>query len=168
MSGRAWAVTLTAMYLLISTEAWADWGYAKWGMSVKEVVDASGGAALPISAQEKNGAKFSTDLFDPRLVSDTTIDAFKFHVVFYFHSSSGELSMIDMNLINREYYADVSSAVHRKYGKPISDSESQYHSRTTWQTDSNQVELSVIPGTPVARSVSLRYTPRISKDNAGL
>lgn len=86
-----WAV---ASLVAVSSGALADWQYSRWGMSVDQVVAASGGTAQPVRDNKDKRIEKKKRL----VFGEVTIGTTKFPVDFYFEENKLRLIRYDLGL----------------------------------------------------------------------
>ncbi len=111
------AVALFTHCMLLGS-SYADWQYTRWGMSVDDVIVASGGIAKPNS----NVARESTKNLRTLLKAPYQTGKFKFNVAFMFDTWSKKLVRVNLVLLAPSLGSELGNALKSKYGPPILDS----------------------------------------------
>ncbi len=111
------AITFLATAVIIGPAA-ADWRYAKWGMTVEQLIRASGGEAKPLGAATNEVCAFN-DQTPVAIAKNVKIDEFTFNVVFCI---GGQVTLTSVALESTaNNYNSVRAALLAKYGRPVSD-----------------------------------------------
>jgi hypothetical protein len=95
----------------------SGWQYAKWGMSVDQVVAASRGSAHRSSDKSSNNTKY-----EERATGTFDSGDMRFLVKFYFSPNNGGLNNVDVKLLNPDHWKELEAGLIAKYGTPYSDS----------------------------------------------
>lgn len=112
---RTRSVLIAAVVLGVSGPAQAEWEFARWGMSVDDVVAASNGVAAKV---KKDRAKRVWD-FDRLAAGSWEEDGIDYELSFYFDSKEKTLKLVD--LVPKETDCDrVIANYAAKYGAPRS------------------------------------------------
>jgi hypothetical protein len=114
-------ILLLGAYIVLGAvlPASADWQFTKWGMSPKQVVEASHGQALPLSRDKQVESRIEG--LDALLKQDWQSGRFLFTVVYFFQKAGGGLTLVNLTLRNNELSYDLEGALHTKYGAPDSE-----------------------------------------------
>jgi hypothetical protein len=153
-----------ALLLLSATApAAADWQYTKWGMSVDQVQKASKGIL-----QRCSGASVCTERSvtnsAAQLYGGYTTGQFNFSAYPMFNRQTSRLDAVTLELSDPTMAGALGAALRAKYGEPVNASRGSIMSTSTWRDRTDEITLMAIG----ERSVTLRYSPRITASNAGL
>ena len=71
----ALSIAVGALLIVFTCAAFADWQYTKWGMTVDEVIDASGGKATKIDDSGRDSEDQKTMATAPFIAGDFVFEA---------------------------------------------------------------------------------------------
>lgn len=145
---------VVACGLGVATPAFANWQYAKWGMTPSEVLSASGGKAGP--AKEGKG-----------LETTYVAGRYSFSGAFGFSSGSGRLERVTLTLSDKANCGFLGGALFSKYGLPISDPKDTAFRLAVWQVPSTNTQVTFFHVLPNG-SCTLSYSAMVNEDNEGL
>lgn len=97
--------------LFLTQPANAEWEYTEWGMSMKEVLEASDGTAVPLEEPIINGEQKTL------LKSDWEFNQYQFEVLLNFVGSEPQLS--EVVLISQGDTTGLVGALNQRFGRPI-------------------------------------------------
>ena len=109
-----------------SNAALADWQYTKWGMTVDEVIAASGGKAI-----EFTDSRHDTDNERLMAIAPYVAGDFHFEARFNFDKKNNHLRGVTLHLKAGNPHFLYAALVNR-YGQPISDEESSVTRVARW------------------------------------
>jgi hypothetical protein len=140
------SIDFIVFYLLTTSPAVADWQYTKWGMSIDEVMRASGNALRAPTPKEKHDHTLSfadRSLKDlaPDLIGNYNTDSFRFNAVFYFGGNQKTLSRIELHLIDHSKLRPLLAALRSLYGEPLQSSNDSTSSMMRWRDEKNSNEV---------------------------
>lgn len=99
--------------------AHADWQYTKWGMTPQEVIDASGGIAVPDPQSQGHSIKDDISLLTgPYQIDSVNAGRFEFSAYFLFDKQTRTLSRVSLRLKNPEQCNSLARELNDKYGTP--------------------------------------------------
>ena len=127
-----WALGLAVAlftHCVLSGSSYADWQYTRWGMSIDDVIVASGGIANPNSNVERE----STENLRALLKAPYQAGRFKFNVQFMFDTWSKKLVRVKLVLLDPSLGSELEDAMKNKYGAPILENSVG----TRWRDEEN-------------------------------
>jgi hypothetical protein len=157
------ATVITALF--ITTGAYADWQYTRWGMTVEQVSAASKGQLRSCNAvcdkQVTNGEI-------ARLYGPYRSGEFQFTAFAMFDKSTNKLAYMNLKLENSLQGNALIGALRTKYGEPANQTNTQLMTMLVWRDARDQIDIVTIgPGMPDALT-TLAYRPRLTGSNKGL
>ena len=149
----ALSIAVSTLLIAFSCAASADWQYTKWGMTVDEVVEASGGKATKIDDSRRDSEMEKAMATAPFVAGD-----FVFEAGFMFGKRDLKLQTVKLKLKEGNGYSLYAALVNR-YGKPDTKDKTEVTELAKWIVtgDNNNVIWFVIGG----EVTSLQYTPII-------
>lgn len=154
--------------LAFSGAAGADWQYAKFGMTVDQVIAASDGKArlepYPGHDQKPGGVLSAKSLAR----AEYSFNGLDFDVYFAFDVATGGLSLVDLDLKKGgpRYCDDVLRELQAIYGPPETGRSSSIVHQYNWRSDSTGNHVSLLA---VGReSCFLNYKPLVRPGAGGL
>ena len=154
-------VAIPLIVILRPLSAHGDWQYARWGMTVEEIVAASAGVAR---AYPKDLQK-SYRGFDNLAAAPYEAWGFSFMARFMFSSDDGRLAGVDLDVASSQC-ADLEDTLRGRYGAPESEQNTFVHSVFTWRdiTEGNHISLLRLGSRLAPDFCSLRYRPLLGRD----
>ena len=139
----------------LSPPALADWQYTKWGMTVEEVIVASGGVARIFTDPKQD-----TDTEQLRAIAPYRAGDLVFEAGFNFSRKSDRLRSVRLKLIEGDGLR-LSAALENRYGKPMSEGTTSVTRYARWldKENNNAVEWFTI-GTDY---ITVRYSERMGE-----
>lgn len=160
---KVFLTVLLVVSLFISINGHADWQYTSWGMTVDEVIDASGGVAMAVPEEEGIGKSMSSDIV--KLTAPYSAGDFAFTAYFAFDVVDNTLIRVTLELHDKSKSHDLHGALRSRYGEPESKNQFYTSTFTLWYDDEgDQIDFQSI-GDSV---VDVNYKPRVSRRNSGL
>lgn len=156
--GQMSGLTLLAGLAMTST-AWADWQYTKWGMTVSDVAAASGGKATPYTNEGKNAGGAIVKLQAPYVT-----ESFAFQAFFLFGAPAGKLARVSLDLVDVTMCPKLYEPLFAKYGLPDQPYKEVEVYRWRDEMNNNVVSLTFIAN----MHCSLSYWPVLGPTNQGL
>jgi hypothetical protein len=162
-------VLVLVLGLSFSVPARADWEYARWGMSVAEVIAASRGRAAKTTPLEQGPSLISTGYFLAR--AQYAAPGSRFDVKFYF--KGGKLSAVALCSEAAPVVRTLRQELLREFGEPRIKSSKHYGmgvaDETIWSDvkRGNTVLLRIVDfGAEAERTATLVYSPLEVQPNA--
>lgn len=154
---------LAALFLLVSP-AFADWQYTKWGMTLHEVINASGNRVVPIPEAEQPGR--SPVLETARLTGSFTSGRFVFDVDFSFDNVTNKLSTVTLELRGLSQCQLLEQSLRTKYGKPSEVKDYSAIRMVHWRDEKqgNQINYNFVDDLPC----QVYYLPLTHSDHENL
>lgn len=154
---------LITLWMGLATASYADWQYTKWGMTPEQVIIASKGLAVHTKDKENISRSASDGAHKVQLTTQYESGKFKFTVYFLFDRNSSELTYVHLLLNDKKFNSELLGATTSKYGKYDGKSLGEYLKIYYWYAAGDQITY-----TDASSSVTLRYHPRLTKNNVGL
>jgi hypothetical protein len=143
-----------------STIARVDWQYTRWGMTVQEAVNASGGQLKLCQNNECKTAR--TMQLEPRAFGLYQSAEFKF-ISYLLFDAQGKLSAVKLHMADKAKELSLLAAMRDKYGPPSGQENSPHYTVRLWRTPSEEVSLLTWSGDAV-----LMYKPVPAASSKGL
>ena len=169
---RRWAVPALTLVveLSFSGPARADWEYARWGMSVSEVIAASRGRAMKTTPLEQGPSLISTGYFLAR--AQHAAAGTQFEVKFYF--KDGKLSAVATSPEHASIVPKLKQELLKEFGEPRTKASKQYGmgmaEEAVWSDSKhgNTVLFRVVDfGTDEGPTATLVYSPLQAQPSPG-
>ena len=157
------SLCVALLSLAFSVDATANWQYTRWGMTQKQV-QATSGKPTPLTPDEQTFNSAANSYEVALLQAPYSSGQYQFNAIFYFDRSKGTLTGVKLNLINIDRAGELMGSLRKKYGTPSSEKRDAFLPYAIWFSGGDQISYLAIGD----KSVSIRYTPRNSADNAGL
>ncbi|TXN08920.1 hypothetical protein FV222_00165 [Methylobacterium sp. WL103] len=153
------AISIVAVCLL-TMPAQADWQYTRFGMTVGEVVAASGGVAKTNTDRSRDGREFES-----LLVAPYTGNGFTFTSVFRFDRKTKRLITVELELENTSRCSNLEKNLYQSYHEPIETDKGIGVVTVTWHDASkkNIVSLTALPPS----FCTVRYDPILVTEPSG-
>jgi hypothetical protein len=155
---------LVLLALCFASTAHADWQYTKWGMTVDEVVAASGGKAVP-----NTDNVFNMD--DPNLATKLStpyaVDTVEFAAHFLF-DPQGKLGLVHLRPIDAQNCFRLKSELANKYGRPSNITDLGVVRNTYWRDTESSNLVQFVEVKSRQGSCMLKYGPLKSTMSRGL
>jgi len=146
---------------ILSRPAFSDWQYTRWGMTPKEVIAASKGAARETTASERAGGHTADT--EALLLAAYRSGKFQFQATFNFGKDTLKLASVTLRLLDPSLTADLIGNLRARYGEPTSVGGTALMKLTVWRGKADQVSL-----IEIGDMVDLQYRPNLTADNQGL
>jgi len=140
---------ISAVLLISSAPAHADWEWTRWGMSPGQVLAASQGTAVSATAEEKHRRTYRRGFIPirvPQLVVQHRLNGVDVLAYFLFDVDTARLVCVDLIPKAGEVLpADLRASLVSTLGAPVQEKRQQLPglawTTTTWTTDSDKIEL---------------------------
>jgi len=140
----------------------ADWQYTRWGMTPKEVIEASG----QTTAKIPNPKKYSSKAANALLSAPFTTGRFKFVVRFLFDKKLSRLVGVHLTVLDPKLCPNLEEAMFSKYGKPDAENKTSFAAFSTWRVKEQNNSIAIL--TIGNNHCKLQYSPLIDKESEGL
>ncbi len=159
------AIRIAAAFILacvLGGPAFADWQYAKWGMTPAEVIEASAGKAI---RDDKPAANEQGDII--KLRAQHSAGDYQFVVFFKFDQRADKLTAVQLLLLNPARCDALRDELIAKYGSPARTASSSLSKETTWLGANNNNRIAIID-LGAGALCSLEYSALSSSSRKGL
>jgi hypothetical protein len=164
-----WGLLLAIALILTPHGAFADWQYAKWGMTADQVAKASKGKAIPyvyegvMSADQKAAEEKSP--YATKLKATFKSGSLSLEAHFGFRKDDGMLAYVSVSG-DASTCKPLYDALLNKYEKPIDTQRSQFLEEDTWHDKKNNNK---VKWTNAGGEVCwIEYSPLSNAENSGL
>ena len=159
-------ISVLSLCVFYALPAAGDWQYTRWGMSPDQVMEASKGQ-LKRCDQTCEGQNTKADA--ARLFGNYRAGEFSFTTFAMFNKQTNKLSLIILELQQKEKGLSLIGSVRTKYGEPSTKNVTAMMSFYVWRDAKDQISIIAIGLNHSSfNDVSLRYQPRITESNKGL
>lgn len=114
-----WVFAILAFFAL-SSSAYADWGFTKWGMTLEQVVQASEGRVTRYPSSQVDGESTFVGLTTLARLNGYSVAGFNFPKVNFSFDGSKRLASVELSTGNNQFSA-LNRALRSNFGVPVSE-----------------------------------------------
>lgn len=157
-----WIVAAFIIACAFGSPAFADWQYAKWGMTPAEVIEASGGKAVTDDRPASNDQDGVIKLNASHSAGD-----YEFLALFKFDRKTDKLTTVQLLLHKPARCDALRDELIAKYGSPARTTSSSLWKEATWleASDNNRIAIMNLGSGALC---SLEYSALSSSSRKGL